>query len=107
MARKNKTIIEPSDRQLHDRATRGETLTESEQRTLNTWYAQQDEVESALLGSSPVASLSTLQAQVDAALVRLQSVSQRIQILTEENDALRQQNDALVEQLKQTPTQTA
>jgi hypothetical protein len=53
--------------QLHDRETRGEILTSTEQAQLTAWYETQDEDETALLVSSmPVTSpaIDTLRNEV-------------------------------------------
>lgn len=107
MTLKSQKRQEPSALQLHDRMTRGEMLTAEEQAALTAWYAQQDDAESTLLAAAPVASLATLQAQVDTALARMQSVTQRIQTLAEENEALRRENAALVRRLAPPKTRTA
>ncbi len=39
--------------QLHDKLTRGESLSAEEQATLDAWYAAQDEAESHTLGCLP------------------------------------------------------
>jgi len=39
-------------KQLHDKATRGASLTGEEQAQLEAWYAEQDQAESEGLGSS-------------------------------------------------------
>ena len=41
-----------SGRQLHDRATRGDTLTEAEEAILAAWYEHQDAEEGAMLASA-------------------------------------------------------
>jgi len=67
-------------RQLHDRATRGESLSAKEQAHLENWYAVQDSAESQKLGLTVTErKLATLQAQVDAALAQLTAVTKRIQ----------------------------
>lgn len=41
-----------TEQELHDRATRGLPLTDTEQVQLDEWYAQQDAAENRLLNSS-------------------------------------------------------
>lgn len=85
MAKGKRAIPEPTGRELHDRATRGEALTDAEQATLRDWYDAQDAAENALLLAAPDSSPDTLRADVDAALVRLQDVTQGLQRLNAEN----------------------
>lgn len=59
---------------------RGETLSAEEQKRLENWYASQDTAESKALGLAVgEKTLASLQAQVDAALVQLMTVTKRIQ----------------------------
>jgi hypothetical protein len=58
--------------QLHDRATRGESLSAEERAQLNAWYARLDAEEGAVLAAAaPPGSLTVLQAQVAMALAQL------------------------------------
>src|SRR5205085_1107508 len=78
--------------QLHDRATRGQTLSAEEQHLLEEWYARQDLEESATLaGMRQPQTLTELRSQVDTAVAQLQVVTQQIQALTTENDRVRQE----------------
>lgn len=87
---------------LHDRATRGETLSAAERVQLEAWYAEQDQAESLLLGAPIVpSSLEVLQGQLRAALAQLLIVSQKIQELSTQNDQLRQEIVGLKVQLAQ------
>ena len=60
-------------RQLHDRATRGESLTEAERAQLAAWYEQQDAEEDALLTSSAPAPSITLQGVPKFLVVQLRA----------------------------------
>jgi hypothetical protein len=53
-------ISDDSAKQLHDRATRGETLSAEEQKQLENWYASQDTAESKMLGEHLDTQLSVL-----------------------------------------------
>jgi hypothetical protein len=89
-------------KQLHDRATRGETLSLEEQAQLEEWYAAQDRAEAADLGLTVSAeTITVLQAQVASALEQLAVVVQRIQEITKENQALRHEISRLRQQLAQ------
>ena len=91
-------------KQLHDRATRGELLSAEEQSSLNDWYTLQDRVESDALGlTKDEKALTTLQAQVEAALTQLTIVTQRIQEIASENQALRRDIAHLRQQLAYQP----
>lgn len=88
-------------KQLHDKATRGFALSAAEQAQLEVWYAQQDQAEAATLRQTEQ-SQGVLQAQVDATITKLLSVSQRIQELTSENASLRQDIAELQRRVTQT-----
>lgn len=102
-----RTIQEPAGQELHDRATRGETLTDIEKTTLQAWYDAQDAVESALLQVAPATSPDVLRAEVDAVLVRLQKAAQSLQHLSEENATLRSENATLTRRLVRTMQEAA
>jgi len=87
-------------KQLHDKATRDEPLSAEEQTQLEKWYALQDNAESKVLGlTAAEETLATLQAQVDAALAQLMTVTKRIQEIAAENETLRREITALRRQL--------
>jgi len=87
-------------RQLHDKATRGKPLSAEEQSLLEQWYALQDSAESSTLSlSSDEERLVALQAQVEAALTQLITVTKRIQEVASENEALRHEIAVLRQQL--------
>ena len=92
-------------RQLHDKATRGIALTETERKHLAAWYERQDREERALLTSSTAetpATIKTLRAEVEAATARLLAVTQRMQTVSAESEALRRDIAAIHRQLAQT-----
>lgn len=91
-------------RQLHDRLTRGESISVAEQAQLKSWYDEQDRIETGELGAGVAKkSNTTLQAQVDAALAQLAAVTKRIQEIAAENEALRQEIASLRRELTQLP----
>ena len=91
--------------QLHDKATRGETLTAEEETALAAWYARQDQEEDTLLASSRSSfTADALQAEIETALTNLQAVAQQVREQLNENEALRRDIDALTQQLAQTKT---
>ena len=91
-------------RRLHDTATRGGSLSAEERALLEAWYAGQDREEAAALARTvPGGDVAALQAQVDAALARLVTVTQRIRTLTAENEAVRQEIAVLQHRLTRQP----
>ncbi len=78
--------------ELHDRATRGESLTPEEATQLTSWYAQQNVLESEYLSRPQLEpELGELKDQVNTTLEQLTVVSQRIQQVARENETLRQE----------------
>jgi len=95
-------ISEDIARKLHDRSSRGETLSAEEQQQLENWYASQDTAESKMLGfTASEKTVTSLQAQVDAALTQLMTVTKRIQEVASENETLRREIASLRRQLMQ------
>ncbi len=93
-------------KQLHDRFTRGTSLSVEEQAQLEEWYVFQDRVEGEILESTtPKSTLTTLQSQIETALNQLTAATTRIQEIASENETLRQEITILRRQLSlQTPT---
>ena len=90
-------------RQLHDRATRGQSLTAAEQEELARWYAEQDASESAQLSAAPpLPALNALRTEVEQSIAQLRAVTEQIQHLTVENVELRREVGKL--QLRLTDT---
>lgn len=74
---------------LHDRATRGDSLSADEQALLESGYQQEDAAESARPGAvSAESAVLSLHSQVDATLDQLSAVIKRMQSVTDENAAL-------------------
>ena len=92
-------IADDTGQMLHDKATRGVSLSQDEQAQLDQWYMAQDNAEAAALGVTPPPTLADLQSQVMAALARSVSLAQRVQELTDENDALRREIGILRQQV--------
>ncbi len=86
----------------HDRFSRGGTLSAEEQKQLQDWYAGQDAAEGKMLGlAASEKTVASLQAQVDAALTQLMTVTKRIQEVASENETLRREIATLRRQLMQ------
>lgn len=85
---------------LHDRATRGATLTAEEQEQLRRWYAHHDQEEMRQLNAAPAPSqLTDLPSHVRQATARVVVQAQRIEALTAENTQLRQEIASLQRRL--------
>ncbi len=95
-------MIEKVVRQLHDRATRGETPSPEERAQLEEWYAAQDRAEADDLGlTTSDETIAALQAQIALALEQVVTAARQIQKTDEENQVLRRENAALHRQLVQ------
>lgn len=93
--------------QLHHRSTLDEPLSAEEQVLLDTWYAEQDAIEAAILAKSQVVlpDLNELQGAIDRTLTQLNLSVQQLQTITQQNESLRQENAQLKQQLTtQIPT---
>ena len=75
---------------LHDRASRGKSLSAVEMQQLEAWYEEKDvqETQQLRMPEVPVDCME-LQTQINAALDKIRTVSQRIQQVSAENAALR------------------
>jgi len=89
---------------LHDRATRGEALTEAEEKQLASWYAELDRDESMVLfgkATPPetfdleVEQFGNLQQQIDDLLNQLTEKTKHLQSVMEQNKLLRKEIDVL------------
>jgi len=81
---------------LHNRATRGETLSPEEQAQLEEWYAAQDRAEADDLSlTEPAETIAALQAQIASALEQVVTVARQMQKTNDENQVLRRENAAL------------
>lgn len=93
------TDLELLGPRLHDRATRGQTLTQEETDALRAWYAQQDQAEPMPAAPAPGSDIAALQEQVDQTLAQLARTAQQIRRLDKENAVLRRENARLRAQL--------
>lgn len=94
-------ISDEKGRQLHDRFTRGESLTTKEKQKLEEWYVRQDQLESEILKSDDLDGIANLQNQIKTALLQINMASKRIKKVTEENEALRRETALLRKKLAQ------
>ncbi|MEM7349416.1 MAG: hypothetical protein AAF657_01325 [Acidobacteriota bacterium] len=79
--------------QLHDRATRGQALSEQEREQLDAWYAEMDRAEAADLGLTPVE--STLPARVEQTLAEIAGAARRIRELEQRASEIEHENSIL------------
>ncbi len=86
--------------QLHDKATKGEPLTDKEKAQLEAWYAQQDSTESYPAKASDN-TVGALRLQIESALSLVMKITQRIQQVAAENEAIRLENQSIKLQLAQ------
>ena len=85
-------ISDKETKRLHDKATRGLSLTAEEQSQLQNWYSLHDSIENKKLGLTTNEKKSvSLQNQIDTALEQLMTVTKRIQKVTSENQALKRE----------------
>ncbi|MCS6774179.1 MAG: hypothetical protein NZ693_08725 [Thermoflexales bacterium] len=96
--------MKQSGLELHDRFTRGESLTPEEEAELQAWYAQQHQEELEELKLSPLPDLAALQDKVHQTLKQLTELLEVIGRLQAENAELRQQNAQLRAQLAEQST---
>ncbi len=93
-------------KQLHDKSTRGKSLSSEEQSLLEQWYAFQDDAETQTLAnkSSGESRITILQTQVNTAFIQLMTVTKRIQEMMAENETLKGEIIQLHKQLVQQTT---
>ena len=88
--------------ELHDRFTRGLSLTKSEHLQLEQWYVEQDSLEAQDLNLSETpTSVLSLQVQVEAALHQITLLTQQIQQIISDNQQLKIKNEQLSIQVAQ------
>ncbi len=90
--------------ELHDRATRGEPLSEQEQATLEAWYAEQDRAEAQAFGlpeemlgqdQDVPDHILPLRRRIQVTLAEISATTRTLQTLTEENESIRQEITSL------------
>ena len=97
-------ISDEVGRQLHDRASRGGSLSTEERQQLDAWLSAQDQAEASLLSPQGVdPALADLRGRVDSALEKVGAVTRNIQRLSADNDSLRRENAVLRRQLASRP----
>ncbi len=81
--------------QLHDRATRGQKLSEEEQEQLEGWYFEMDRAEAAELGLRIEAPEDALPSRIEKTLAEIASATRRIRELDRRAREIEQENGAL------------
>lgn len=85
---------------LHDKASKGEKLSNEELKLLEQWYAKMDQEESSAFAMAKEPEFErNLKAQIETALAQLVNLSSRIQQVALENDKLRNENEVLRRQI--------
>ncbi len=103
--RAKEMISDDFGKTLHDRATRGEALSDKEQTQLESWYERQDNIENDILGATTDDKIiAKLQVQIETALTQLMTITKRIQEVSSENESLRQEIIGLRRQLVDSST---
>lgn len=98
-------ISDDLGKQLHDRATRGQSLTPEERNLLAEWYRRLDEQEARQFAEAPTApTQSATHAEIDKLLTQLALSAQQMRTLAAENEKLRQEIEELHRQLAQKRT---
>ncbi len=93
-------ISEELGSQLHDRFTRGQSLSVAERQQLQAWYRQNDQEDLAQANLTKTNSEPTAQVQVDVVLAQIEAVTRRIRKLEKQNDVLRRENAVLQTELR-------
>ncbi len=89
---------EANTEELHDRMTKGETLSSEEQTALQIWYDEQDRAEDSLFGQgSPNSDTARLREQLNTGLSEVVQAAKEVERLTEQNEILRRENAKLRE----------
>jgi len=100
-----KMISDELAKQLHDKSTRGKSLSSEEQSSLEQWYAFQDDAETQTLTKSyDESKITILQTQVNNAFIQLMTVTKQIPGMIAENEALKGEIIQLHNQLVQQTT---
>lgn len=95
-------IADEIGQQLHDKSTRGASLTAREQAQLDEWYREHDNSEgSGLNRSKGESAIAALRTQITEGLAQMQAVAADIQNLAGANETLRREVTALRERMAQ------
>jgi len=93
-------IADQIGQELHDKETRGASLSSQERAQLDAWYRQKDAAESQSNSRNPDSgTVEVLRGQLSQALDQVKSMAQGIQELARANDALLQETVALRQRL--------
>ena len=89
--------------QLHDRACRGQPLTQGERTELDAWYAEMDAEEAHLLqnNSADPPGGEALRVRLRAEQARLHAIAVRVLEIERGNEELRRRNEELMRELKE------
>lgn len=87
-------ISDKNGLELHDKASKGEALTEQEKAQLELWYSQLDSGE-VFSKKAEEQSPDLLKGQIETALVQLLKTTQRLQKIAAENEVIKRENQAI------------
>lgn len=92
-------------KRLHDKASRGEALSDKEKEILETWYRKLDQEEFDILNlRDEFGDIQKLQRRIEESLIKLTNLARQIQETEEENLALKAEVASLRRQLAQPTT---
>ncbi|MCB0077128.1 MAG: hypothetical protein KDD73_06855 [Anaerolineales bacterium] len=95
--------IEEIGKRLHDKATRGESLSSEDHALLKRWYDRQDEEEMRLLDLNPdIEAEMALQDGIDSVLSRIKAVNDEINKLSDDNKIIKSGISKIQQQLTET-----
>ncbi len=80
---------------LHDRATRGQKLTNEEREQLEAWYSKMDQAETQSLKLDRESSEDLLSAGIEKTLIKIAEAAEKIRELNRRTHELEQENAAL------------
>lgn len=88
--------LEEQAKQLHDRATRGETLSPAEQMVLQNWYDELDREEDLLINKNTNDSdVEGLREQLGELLTELARTASENERIARQNEIIRRENEKL------------
>ncbi len=94
--------VDERAKQLHDRSSRGEQLSQEERAILDAWYARLDAEEFALLAPRLLAAATPEERVAFDALIRqIQETSRNIELIAAQNEELRARIQTLRDLLAQ------
>ncbi len=98
-------ISDEVGKKLHDKATRGVTLSSADQKRLKIWYKDQDDAEcESLKLSTSLKSETMLQKEIDSILIKIGAANEEISKLSNHNKLLKKDIFKIQQRLSQNVT---